>query len=288
MQNRIWLGILAGGLALAGCTVQETPIVPSLTPVETGLVLEGKVVSHELATIDVARSKAFYGTVFGWTFQDLVTKPRPYTVVLREGVPIGGMFQFLPKDPGKHNGEWLPMISTANVDAAVEKARAGGATILSEPRDVPHRGRFALVVDPQKAVFFFLRASGGDPRDAVAGINDWIWDELWTSDPSAALGFYGGLFPYQSAVVTKTITGDYHLLSSGGQPRAGVMKLEAADVRPHWVPFIRVADVKETVARAVAAGASVLIEPSQTTRGGLAALLLDPTSAPIIIQEYNP
>jgi uncharacterized protein len=277
-------GILA--ITLVGCVSTNFPTIPPVTRTATGVIAPGKIVSHELATLDVEKSKAFYGAVFGWTFLDLPGKPRGYTVVLSGGEPIGGMFQFLSNDPGKHASEWIPAISVADVDGAVATARDHGATILAEPHNFPDRGRMSLLADPQRAVFFLLRSSYGDPTADIGAVNSWLWDELWTKDPTAALGFYGQLFSLTHTQAANS-QNTYSVISVDGVPRAGVAELKAEGIRPHWLPIIRVDDAVATVAKALTAGGVVLIEPRETARGGKSALLLDATGAPIGVQEYR-
>jgi hypothetical protein len=48
---------------------------------------------------------------------------------------------------------WTTYIAAQDADATVARAKELGATILSEPMDVPKMGRFAIIRDPTGAVF---------------------------------------------------------------------------------------------------------------------------------------
>ena len=54
---------------------------------------------------------------------------------------------------------WLSYFTTADVDASVKKAGELGGKTLAPPMDIPNIGRFAIVQDPQGAVFALFRSA---------------------------------------------------------------------------------------------------------------------------------
>ena len=54
---------------------------------------------------------------------------------------------------------WLSYVNVADVDASVAKAKEFGAVICKERIDLPI-GSFAVVTDPQGAIFAFWQATG--------------------------------------------------------------------------------------------------------------------------------
>ena len=48
-------------------------------------------------------------------------------------------------------------VSVEDCDATADKAKALGAEIKSPPMDIPHAGRFAVIQDPQGAVFAIIK-----------------------------------------------------------------------------------------------------------------------------------
>jgi hypothetical protein len=55
---------------------------------------------------------------------------------------------------------WTPYIGVDDTDACYAKAQELGAETIVEPMDVPTVGRFAILKDPQGAVFGIIK---GEP-----------------------------------------------------------------------------------------------------------------------------
>lgn len=114
---------------------------------------------NEVLTRDADAGKAFYPAVFGWTAgrPSFEGAPETYTVWELDGKPVGGMMQmsdeWFPPEVPPH---WSVCFAVADCDATVAKARALGATVTSEPMDMPI-GRFAGFVDPQGASFTVMQ-----------------------------------------------------------------------------------------------------------------------------------
>jgi len=250
----------------------------------------GKWVWAELLTRDVARAAEFYAKVFNWTYEtygpedDLQT----YTLIFADGVPIGGMVFADPPDPKTlPNARWVGLLSVADVDAATQATRSQGGKVIVSPVDAGSRGRLALLADPEGGLFGILRSSTGDPEDYLAEVHEWLWFELWADDPEGMGRFYQSVADYRIETGATTVEHGRGLhLVAGGLPRAGVLA-KTARVPTTWIPYVRVASVTETVQKARAAGAAIVIEP-MTARGTQVALLLDPTGAPIAVAEWPP
>jgi predicted enzyme related to lactoylglutathione lyase len=273
------LTVLLSLIVLHGCSTAKQP---ATTAAPTGAELPGKFVWHDLLTSDPAAAQRFYAELFGWEFRPGNSE---YTVVTQAGRPIGGILD-TRKAKTKVPAQWLGSLSVADVDSAVGLIRAGGGKVHWGPKSMP-RGRVALVADSQSVPFVVMRAPQGDPPNESPDVNGWLWDELWTRDPQAATRFYGKLASYR--VTSKdTPYRVYYVLESGGQPRAGVAQLLAAEVKPTWLSYVRVADVNTTVGRVESLGGRVLIAPSPKIRDGRVALIQDPTGAAIAIQEWEP
>jgi uncharacterized protein len=114
---------------------------------------------NELATPDPDRAREFYTGLFGWTAQTQQMEVGPYTVFLRGSQQAAGMYGLTPSMAGMPPS-WMPYFAVDDCDASVEKARGLGATIHVGPADIPGIGRFALIQDPQGAMFSIIRLSG--------------------------------------------------------------------------------------------------------------------------------
>jgi hypothetical protein len=105
----------------------------------------------ELATRDTAAAEGFYTGLFGWGAK-ADTGGMPYTEWTTEGRSFGGM-RSLEGMPDFIPPHWL--IYFLVKDCGVSEARAGelGASILVPSMEIPGVGRFAVIRDPQGAVF---------------------------------------------------------------------------------------------------------------------------------------
>lgn len=109
---------------------------------------------NELNTRDVEAAKAFYGAVFGWTF-DTQTMPdgNSYTAIELDGEPVGGILDQDQRDvPAEVPAYWAVYFAVEDTDASLERAKQLGGSVMVEPIDIPV-GRFAFLSDPHGAAF---------------------------------------------------------------------------------------------------------------------------------------
>jgi predicted enzyme related to lactoylglutathione lyase len=113
----------------------------------------GEFVWHELATTDHEAAFAFYNALFGWKKSrdfDMGAMGK-YLLYGIDGVDLGGMFT-KPKDMPMPP-HWLYYVQVADLDAAIERAKAKEAKLLNGPMEVPGGARIAQLMDPQGAAF---------------------------------------------------------------------------------------------------------------------------------------
>jgi predicted enzyme related to lactoylglutathione lyase len=110
---------------------------------------------NELATNDVEAASNFYTELFGWSIEELDTGGGPrYWSIGHEGGAAGqngGVRELGPAEEGVPPN-WLPYFGVESVDGTLGKAGELGAATLVPGTDLP-TGRFAVVRDPQGAVF---------------------------------------------------------------------------------------------------------------------------------------
>ena len=294
MTHRIaWRGgilvALAGLLAgTAGTPAAADTYWPPITASPTEVRSPGRFVWGELLTRDVGAAAEFYGKVFGWTFETYGPEDdlKTYTVVLSGGTPIGGMVYASPREDKKDrpSARWVGLISVPDVQVATNWVEQDGGKVLMPPQQLGARGTAALFADPEGGLFGVIDSATGDPEDYLADDNQWLWIELWATDAAKMAAFYKGVAGYE--VVDGAAKGETtgFQLRSGGYARAGVMP-KPAKVPTTWVPYIRVKSVADTVARAAAAGARVMMQPRQL-HGTSVAILADPTGAPFAVAEW--
>jgi uncharacterized protein len=249
----------------------------------------GKVVWADLVTPDLAAAERFYGGLFGWTFQTIHAGASEYAVALVDGRPVGGLFQ-KPIPSGEHQqSAWLTFIAVRDLDAAKRAALAHGAKVVSDARNYPSRGRQAVLSDPEGAVFAILASSSGDAPDFLAGPGEWIWSSLLCKDPGAEAAFYQQVFSYDVFDLASDDGSEHVILSSDDFARASANALpgDSKHRHPHWLNFVRVDNTVDMVAKVVASGGHVLVEPHVDRHGGQVALVADPAGAPFGLMEWS-
>ena len=106
----------------------------------------------ELLTNDTEAARTFYTSLFGW-------KPKvspEYTEFSVDSTPDAGMMKIDPKW-GNVPPNWMPYFQVSDCDATAKKVTELGGRVMMGPNDIPNVGRFAVVADPQGAVFAVIR-----------------------------------------------------------------------------------------------------------------------------------
>lgn len=263
----------AGQADLSGMSFSEKP-------------LTGKVIWNDLITEDLASARRFYGGLFGWTFEDAPAQGGGEYVVARNGDTfVAGLRSVEARSDGQKVTRWLPYMSVDDVDAAIDRGKAGGATVVVGTRDV-NLGRVAAIIDPEGAVLGIARSSIGDPDDrtTAAAPGRVVWSELLSSDPVAASAFYRLLAGLDIEVVERR-GGLYTVLTNGGVKRAGIMPRPADDIDPVWLTYFGVSDPRAAAAKVEELGGAVLLPPSPELREGTIAVVTDPVGAVLVLQK---
>ncbi|BDQ37689.1 glyoxalase [Pseudodesulfovibrio nedwellii] len=273
-------------LLLTGLTACSTKvIVPPVTMDAAKLQLNGKFVWFDLFTTDMTTAQNFYDRVFDWDFERANEGNAQVKNIMHQGQFVGNM---IGRNSTSGDSQWLSYMSVADTDHAFDAALSAGATGYTPPKEMPNRGRIAVVIDPQKAPVALLHSPVGDPPDAKPRANGWIGAELWTNEVDEAVAFYTRLGGYTSEDVAVHDKVQYKLLLTDDRPRAGVVSIPWKDVDPQWVPYVAVENIKATVELIRANGGRILIEPQMDVRSGRVALFADPTGAVLGIQEMEP
>lgn len=111
----------------------------------------GSLAWNELSTRDPAAARAFYGAVFGWGAKG---EDAEYVEFQVDGRTVAGMLDMNSRGlPAQIPPHWLVYFAVADCDAAVARVTELGGTVRMPAMDIPGTGRFAVVADPQGAVF---------------------------------------------------------------------------------------------------------------------------------------
>ncbi len=234
----------------------------------------------DLASPDLAASKAFYGKLFGWEGH---TTPDPaaggYTIFTLHGKQVAGVG---PLQAPNQPPAWSVYMATDNADATAKAVREAGGRVIVEPMDVLAAGRMAVFTDPTGAFFSVWQPREHKGAEVVNEPNTFSWCELATRDLKAAKDFYEEVFGWGSQTSPMGEGGgSYTEWKLGGKSIAGAMEMTdqwPASVPPYWMNYFTVADCDAAAKKATALGAKVTVPPTDYP-GGRFAVLSDPQGA---------
>ena len=119
------------------------------------------------------------------------------------------------------------------------------------------------------------------------------WNELVTDDEKASSTFYESLFgwkikPFEHADKSKPDNG-YKLftVNSEQMPAGGMIQCPTPGVPAKWVPYVIVTNTDESLKKACALGAQVLLEPMDIPTVGRIAVIKDPRGAILGLHQLD-
>jgi predicted enzyme related to lactoylglutathione lyase len=271
----------------SACTTTKV-IVPPVTSPPTNTHLAGQFVWYDLITSDVPAAKKFYGGLLGWEFEAAGKDATGYTIINADGTPVGGIIY--SERAKKIDGEqWLSYLSVPDVDRAVDITERRGGKVLVEAFEFEARGRTAVVADPQGALVVLFKSYGGDPpmQTLEERLNHvWIWTELFTNDTEASSAYYEEIAGYQTEKLDSGVNVPYYVFRKGEKGYAGMLTTPWENVKPNWLPYIKVKDPDAIVKKVESLGGMVILAPGKDIRNGSVAIVTDPTGAAIALQKY--
>ena len=232
---------------------------------------------------DLKAVQPFYEALFGWSFHETASGESRVPTIRREGVPIANAVSVDETQMKDGASRWLSYMSVADVDQTALRIEKNQGAVYMPPKNLPDRGRVAVVKDPEGALFAVLTATGGDPPDPAYELYDFLGSELWARQLETAIPFYQTLVAYEIEMVDVGSEKDYHLLVRDDEPRAGVVQIPWDDVNPNWIPYIAVEDVAAVAVRVEVLGGRLLIAPDPEIREGNAAIKADAATCQAII-----
>ncbi|MEQ1568217.1 MAG: VOC family protein [Myxococcota bacterium] len=240
---------------------------------------------YELMTTDTDAAVRFYGAVVGFTAEAWPDPQVPYTLWMTPSGPPSGGVSPLTEEMTQAGlpPHWSGVVAVADADAVAARAVALGGAVLSPPMDVPGVGRYATLADPQGASFGVMQSATEEGPSAPPGAIGTVgWNELWTSDPEAAVAFYRALLGWRSVgAMDMGPAGTYHMLAPEGEeaPGVGIARLMEGQQRPAWLYYFVVASADASVAMVTAAGGKALMPVIDVPDGGRACVFADDQGA---------
>lgn len=251
----------------------------------------GDFIWYELITPDPDGAQAFYRPLTGWSFADSAQPGMDYRIAATGEGAVAGLMKTpegAPMPPA-----WLGYVGVDDVDKMAASITDGGGAVHMGPMDIPGVGRFAFVADPQGAMFYVMK--GEEEGESFAFSYDkprpghCAWNELSTSDPAAALHFYGQRFGWvKDGEMEMGPLGAYEFLRHTGRSDGSVMgqgmigavyPKVAEDPNSHWLFYFRVPDIDAAVVHIEANGGRLHQPVTEIPGGDFSLVAIDPQQA---------
>jgi len=250
----------------------------------------GRFVWHELMTTDPAAAEKFYKDVVGWgmTEADMPGMPdQKYRMWTAGEIPIGGLIPMMgaAKEMGAPPN-WTCYIEVPNCDETVKQCESLGGRTLVPSTDIPGVGRFAVLQDPQGAVFCVITSATPIGEETDPAPKTFSWHEVTTNDLKATISFYEALFGWKKqSEFDMGEMGTYHMFGRDRFTYGGMMQRNEQMPPPSWLHYAMVDNADAATERAKNGGATVIIPPMEVPGGDRIAVMLDPQGAAFAVHS---
>ena len=251
----------------------------------------GRFIWYDLMTADPKAAQDFYSQLIGWGTQEWKEGDQPYTMWTNKDAPLGGVMD-LPEDARKAGAppHWLAYIAVTDVDATVRQAQELGANVLVPGTEIPKAGKFAVLQDPQGAVFAVYASSETPATEHSPKLGDFSWHELATTDYEGAYDFYSKLFGWNlTEAMDMGEAGTYQMYGKFDKTLGGMFNKPAEmPGPPFWLYYVTVPDVDSAAEQVKEMGGQVLNGPMEVPGGDKVAQCLDPQGAAFALHSTAP
>lgn len=118
-------------------------------------------------------------------------------------------------------------------------------------------------------------------------VGQFCWNELATSNLQAAKDFYGKVFGWKFLSHDMGDT-TYTMIQQDNKDFAGIWSIpkdKEKEIPPHWMAYILVENIDESLEKARANGATIIKPTANAGDMGLFAVITDPTGAHIALWQ---
>ncbi len=122
----------------------------------------GSITWNELMTDDTRTAQEFYCALFGWTASRQDTPTGEYITFMDGDEQIAGMMA-KPENMADAPSSWMVYFAVSDCADSANRSLSLGAHVAVEPTDIPGVGQFAVIQDPEGAVFSIL-----EPAKSIA------------------------------------------------------------------------------------------------------------------------
>lgn len=223
----------------------------------------------DLSATDIKGACDFYGSLFGWTFEDQGPDFGHYTIASVNGKSVAGISPARESTP---NAVWATFITVDDTETAIKAVENAGGQQLGEIMEIAPAGRMAVFSDVNGAEFCTWQPNTMIGASLVNEPGALTWSELYASDAQKAKTFYNAVFDWQTEErdfgPMKYTT---YLLDSRGI--AGMLPLEgnAPEGTPSfWLTYFSVANADESIEKIKELGGSIKMGPMDIEIGRFA------------------
>lgn len=241
---------------------------------------DGHPIWFELSTPDHHAAAAFYEAVLGWTMRTSpVAEHGGYVIASApDGDGIAGLMTPPPGAPA--GGGWSIYVLATDLATTLARAAELGGTVAFGPMQIPHVGRFAILVDPQGIPLSVMQPDAEDParpfKQGPDAQGHAVWIELATPDPDGAFAFYGGLFGWtREGGMPMGEMGDYAFISAGEHRPGAIMSSALTRAPARWNSYFLVPDIDAAIGAATARGGRLIQGPDPIPGGDHSANIVD-------------
>ena len=226
------------------------------------------------------KSKEFYNSLFGWTYETGdEEKYGGYVTASKNEQMVAGIM----KNDGTsgHPDAWTTYLRVADIDATATSAAEHGGQVFMPPMEVPGQGKMAMIGDTSGAAVGVWEFGGHTGYQLAAEDGAPAWHELFTRDFAPAVKFYEDVFGWDTAVVGDTDEFRYTTLGEGETAKAGIMDASSflpEGTPPSWHVYFAVENADAIIEKTLSLGGEVT-QPAENTPFGRNAALKDPTGA---------
>jgi len=233
----------------------------------------------DLPSSDTERTRAFYGELFGWTFEAGDGDDADYFNCLLDGSRVAGIAL---KGPDSQESErWITYFASADAQATADLADESGGQAARGPMEIGTVGTVAVLVDPGGATAGVWQAGQHPGFTRLDEPGAPVWFELTTRNYRASVLFYETVFGWTTKVESDTEEFQYTTADFDGVPLAGIMDGTidlAEDVPARWDVYFGTENVDRTIALAESLGGRV-VDGAEDSPYGRLATLADPAGA---------
>ena len=223
----------------------------------------------DIGVPDMEAAIAFYGALFGWTFDEADEAAGGYRQARKDGASVAGFGpQMSPGPPF-----WSTYVATASADDTTTKVDAAGGAVIMAPMDVMDVGRMAIYTDDAGAFFSVWQAGTHPGAGRVNEPGSFCWNELMTREPEQAKAFYAKVFGWGATDNPMGPDEVYTEWQLDGRSIGGMMRLGEqfpAEVPNNWLVYFAVEDADAAAEKVTELGGGIQMPPFDSPAGRIA------------------